>query len=156
MKTPAVVLLVSFLGISLIGSTPDSPAPDPWKPTDLLQPADLAKEIHEGHAMELLHTGFGVLYRSKHIPGSVYAGPAAKPEGIQHLLDAVKNLDRNAPIILYCGCCPFDHCPNVRPAFAALARAGFRNVKVLVMRENFKTDWIDKGYPVETSGAKQR
>lgn len=155
MKTAAVVLLVSFLGISLTGFAQESSAPDPWKPTDLVQPADLAKEIHEGHAMELLHTGFGVLYRSEHIPASVYAGPAEKPEGVRHLLDAVKNLDRNAPIVLYCGCCPFDRCPNVRPAFAALARAGFRNVKVLVIQENFKTNWIDKGYPVET-GAKQR
>jgi hypothetical protein len=29
---------------------------------------------------------------------------------------------------------------------------GFTNAKVLHLPEYFKTDWIDKGYPVETGG----
>jgi len=149
MKISAVFSAV-FLAICLSGSTRD-----PWNATDLVQPAALAAQLREGSKAGILHVGFGMLYRSKHIPGSIYAGPAAKPEGIQHLLDAVKTLDRGAPLILYCGCCPFDHCPNVRPAFAALTKAGFRNVKVLVIQEDFTKDWVDHGYPVEGQTAKQ-
>lgn len=98
--------------------------------------------------MEILYVGFGVLFRSKHIPESVYAGPGSKPEGIQKMRDAVKGLDRGTPIVLYCGCCPLDKCPNVRPAFAALKKDGFRNVRVLELPQNFAEDWIAKGYPV--------
>ncbi|PYQ37297.1 MAG: rhodanese-like domain-containing protein, partial [Acidobacteria bacterium] len=43
--------------------------------------------------------------------------------------------------------CPWDHCPNVKPAVDALQKMGFRNVKVLYIGENFGSDWVNKGYP---------
>lgn len=142
------LFLVLSLGISLAGS-----ARDPWTPANLLQPAEFASEIQQGkkmqgEKMEILHVGFGVLFRSKHIPGSVYAGPGSKPEGIQKMLDAVKGLDHGARIVLYCGCCPLNKCPNVRPAFSALQKEGFRNIRVLDLPENLAVDWIAKRYPV--------
>jgi thiosulfate/3-mercaptopyruvate sulfurtransferase len=121
---------------------------DPWKTSDLIEPAVLAAAL-PSHP-KVFYVGFGVLYRSKHIPGSTFAGPGSKPEGITNLLDAVKGLDKHTRIILYCGCCPFDHCPNIRPAFRALREAGFDDIKVADMQSSFGKDWIDKGYPVET------
>jgi len=50
--------------------------------------------------------------------------------------------------VIYCGCCPFEHCPNVRPAFQLLNEMKFTNQKLLNLSTNLKTDWIDKGYPV--------
>jgi len=50
-------------------------------------------------------------------------------------------------IVLYCGCCPWNHCPNVKPAYDALQAMGFRNLKVLYIANNFGADWVDKGYP---------
>jgi hypothetical protein len=37
----------------------------------------------------------------------------------------------------------------MRPAFAALHDLGYTNVKAMVVPENLKADWTDKGYPVE-------
>jgi len=59
----------------------------------------------------------------------------------------VKSLPHTQAIVLYCGCCPWSHCPNIRPAFKELSAMGFSNVKVLYVANNFGTDWVDKGYP---------
>jgi rhodanese-related sulfurtransferase len=121
-------------------------AGDPWEAKDLLQPKDVAANIK---APLLLHVGFNVLYRASHIPGSVYAGPGSKAEGIEELKKAVQGQPKNREIVLYCGCCPWDKCPNMRPAFAALRQMGYANVKAMVIPENLKADWSDKGYPIE-------
>lgn len=119
---------------------------EPWSSGDLVQPAEIARNLN---APLLIHVGFPVLYRSTHITGSVFAGPGSKEEGIADLRKAVAGQPRTREIILYCGCCPFDKCPNIRPAFAALREMGFTRVKVMVLPSNLKTDWIDKGYPTE-------
>jgi thiosulfate/3-mercaptopyruvate sulfurtransferase len=119
---------------------------EPWTSNDLIQPAPVAKDLN---APLLIHVGFPVLYRSAHIAGSVFAGPGSKEEGIADLRMAVAGQPRTREIVLYCGCCPFDKCPNVRPAFAALHEMGFTRVKVMVLPTNLKTDWIDKGYPTD-------
>jgi rhodanese-related sulfurtransferase len=97
----------------------------------------------------LFHVGFRALYGSKHIPGSIYAGPGAEKDGIEKLKSATNVLPKDADIVLYCGCCPWSNCPNVRPAFAALHKDGFTNVRVLMIDENMQKDWIEKGYPIE-------
>jgi hypothetical protein len=56
---------------------------------------------------------------------------------------------RSANLVIYCGCCPFDHCPNIRPAYKALHEMGFVHVRVLVLPTSFAADWVEKGYPVE-------
>ena len=121
-------------------------AGDPWSTRDLVQPKDVAADIK---TPLLLHVGFPVLYRASHIPGSIYAGPGSKPEGIEELKKALKGQPKNRAIVLYCGCCPWDKCPNMRPAFAALREMGYTNVKAMVVPENLKTDWTDKGYPID-------
>jgi hypothetical protein len=97
----------------------------------------------------VLHVGFHVLYKSGHIAGSRYIGPASKPEGLQALRDAVRKLPRTKPVVLYCGCCPWTDCPNMRPAYAAMASTG-RAVKILYVPKNLQTDWIDAGLPTES------
>ena len=134
MRTLAMLLAVAALTLA---------APETLS---TIQPADLAKDVK---APLIVHVGFNVLYRATHIPGSLYAGPASTPEGIAELKNAVAAQPRNRQIVLYCGCCPWDKCPNVRPAFAALREMGFQNVKALELPQNLKTDWIDKGYPIE-------
>lgn len=113
---------------------------------DLIQPDQAVKELHDAL---VIHVGFPVLYRSTHIPGSVFAGPASKDEGLAELKKAVAGQPHTREIILYCGCCPFDKCPNIRPAFAALRAMGFTRVRAMMIPTNLKTDWIDHGYPIE-------
>jgi rhodanese-related sulfurtransferase len=119
---------------------------DPWTDKDLVQPEQVSKDVH---TPLLIHVGFPVLYRASHITGSVFAGPGSKDEGIADLKKAVAGQPRTREIVLYCGCCPFDKCPNIRPAFAALHEMGFTHVKAMVVPTNLKTDWIDKGYPTD-------
>jgi thiosulfate/3-mercaptopyruvate sulfurtransferase len=113
----------------------------------LVQPAELAAGLAAKPA--IFQVGPNVLYRSKHIPGALYAGPGSKAEGLALLKTAVEKLPRTREIVIYCGCCPWDHCPNVKPAMELLQGMGFTHAKVLYLADNFKTDWIDKGYPVE-------
>lgn len=96
----------------------------------------------------MIQVGSHVLFTQAHIPGSEYVGPASTDHGLQQLRKRVASLPRTKIIILYCGCCPWSHCPNVKPADDALRTLGFTNVKVLYIAENFGANWVDQGYPV--------
>ncbi len=134
-----ILLAVVVLTASLL-------AGDVWQSKDLVQPKDVAADIK---SPLVLYVGFPVLFRAAHIPGSVYAGPGSKTEGIEMLKKAVEGQPKNRAIIVYCGCCPWEKCPNMRPAFTALREMGYTNLKAMAIPENLKTDWTDKGYPIE-------
>jgi thiosulfate/3-mercaptopyruvate sulfurtransferase len=116
----------------------------------LINPAELAKALQSSGSQKplMIQVGSHVLYSQAHIPGSEYIGPAASAAGIERLRKRVASVPKNTSIVLYCGCCPWDHCPNVKPADDALQAMGFTNVKVLYIANNFGADWVDKGYPV--------
>ena len=63
----------------------------------------------------------------------------------------LKNIDKDQKVVIYCGCCPYEHCPNVRPAIDAVKQMKFTNYFLLDLPHNIKKDWIDKGYPVSKS-----
>jgi len=119
-------------------------------PSHRINPEDLAKVLQSAKDEKplLLHVGFHVLYAQVHIPNAEYIGPASSDGGLRQLRKRVESLPKNKLIVLYCGCCPWGHCPNVKPADDALHAMGFTNVKVLYIANNFGTDWVDKGYPV--------
>ena len=96
----------------------------------------------------MIQVGSHVLYAQAHIPGSEYVGAASTDAGLQQLQKRVESLPKNKFIVLYCGCCPWIHCPNVKPAYEKLRAMGYSNVKVLYIADNFGTNWVDKGYPV--------
>jgi thiosulfate/3-mercaptopyruvate sulfurtransferase len=116
----------------------------------LINPDELVKVLQSSKAEKplMIQVGSHVLFSQAHIPGSEYIGPASSESGLQQLRRRVESLSRNKAIILYCGCCPWSHCPNVKPADDALRALGFTNVKVLYIANNFGADWVDKGYPV--------
>ena len=116
----------------------------------LVEPKDLAAELARGARPAIFQVGPNVLYRSKHIPGSLYAGPGSRAEGLELLRAAVEKLPRTRDLVIYCGCCPWDHCPNIKPALEMLHKMGFTRVRAMYVPTNFKADWIDHGYPVET------
>ena len=69
------------------------------------------------------------------------------PAGLQVLSDRVAALPKETAIVIYCGCCPWNRCPNIAAAYDTLHRLGFTRVQVLYIADNFGTDWVDKGYP---------
>ena len=121
---------------------------DPWPAADLIEPADLAPRIKSGEKLHIICVAFPVLYRQRHIAGAAFAGPGSKPEGITALDAVLKNVKDNNRIVLYCGCCPMQQCPNIRPAYAEAKKSGLRNILVLNLPQNFHTDWTTKGYPI--------
>jgi rhodanese-related sulfurtransferase len=121
---------------------------------DLIQPADLAAVLKSTSAPKplILHVGFRKLYAQAHIPGSEFVGAASDDAGLQLLTNRVAKLPKDSAIVIYCGCCPWDHCPNMAAAHDALRALGFTRVKALYIADNFGTDWVDKGYPVASGG----
>jgi rhodanese-related sulfurtransferase len=121
----------------------------------LVQPKDLAAQLAgKGPRPAIFQVGPNMLYRSKRIPGAVYAGPASRPEGLEALKQAAGKLPRDREVVLYCGCCPWDNCPNVKPAIELLRTMGFTRVKAMFVATNFAKDWTEKGYPVEEGAPK--
>ena len=116
----------------------------------LINPDDLVKTLQSSKAEKplLIHVGSHVLCTQAHIAGSEHIGPASDAAALQRLRARVEPLPRNKFIVIYCGCCPWTHCPNMKPADDALHAMGFTNVKSLYIGNNFGTDWVDKGYPV--------
>ena len=136
--------LFFLLFLSVIGG--GNRQTDPWVPAQLVEPAGLAAEINHPSAHPPLVISVGP---SGLIKGSVEAGPAKEGANLDKLRALLTKEDRNREVIIYCGCCPFDRCPNVRPAFRLLTEMKFNHARLLNLSHNIKTDWIDHGYPVK-------
>ena len=117
-----------------------------------MQPAELAAILKSGNAPTILQVGFNVQYQQAHIPDAKYAGPGNSDSGLVTLKSHVDALPREKLVVLYCGCCPWERCPNVAAAYKQMIAMGFTNVKVLYLASNFGADWVDKGYPVTRGG----
>lgn len=143
-----------LLSIPMLPAVVLAAASDPWSASDLISPKDLADILNQSRAEKprIVYVGFPSLYPGGHVPGASMEGPASRPEGLEKLKAFAANLPKDREIVLYCGCCPFAQCPNVRPAYSALHDMGFKNLKVLVIEHNFHTDWASKGYPTEKGG----
>jgi hypothetical protein len=119
--------------------------PEPWTEKQLMPPSDLAAIINNPKAAKpiMYSIGFG-----GGIKGSVEMGAARDQVNLEKFRTELSKLPKDADIVIFCGCCPFDHCPNVRPAFTLLNEMKFTNHKLLNLTTNLKKDWIDKGYPM--------
>jgi thiosulfate/3-mercaptopyruvate sulfurtransferase len=118
-------------------------------PADLIQPADLAASLESSSVRKplILQVGFRTMFDQSHIPGSEYAGPGNTPAGLKVLSDRIATLPKDTAIVIYCGCCPWSHCPNIAAAYDTLHEMGLTQVRVLYIADDFGTDWVDKGYP---------
>ncbi len=141
----ALVLSVATLSGQTAGS--ELPLGSP----QLISPEDLAKILQADKSGKplIFNVGPYSLFRQVHISGAEYTGAALTEQGLDALRNRVKALPHKSFIVLYCGCCPWNHCPNVAPAYAALHALGFSNVKVLYIADNIGADWVYKGYPTQ-------
>jgi hypothetical protein len=118
----------------------------------LMQPQDLKGLVAAQDAAKVpvvLQVGSHIFFNEAHILGAQYAGPGSQPAGLALLEKTVTSLPKDKLIVLYCGCCPWNRCPNVGPAFKRLHDLGYTNVKVLYLPNNFGDDWVSKGYPTQ-------
>jgi thiosulfate/3-mercaptopyruvate sulfurtransferase len=137
----SVLLVTSLIFISFKQQKQE----EPWTQDQLLEPSELAKTINDNKAKQpyIYCIGPGAT-----IKNSIDIGPAQDKENLSKLKQQLSKLPKEANIVIYCGCCPFVHCPNIRPAFALLNEMKFTNQKLLSLQHNIKMDWIDKGFPV--------
>lgn len=152
MRLAALIPLLAVLLLAPL-ATIAAPGDALTIPSDLqVKPATLAAMLKTGNAPTILQVGFNVQYQQAHIPGAQYAGPGNNDDGLNRLKSHVGALPRDSLVMLYCGCCPWEKCPNVAAAYRQMIAMGFTNVKVLYLASNFGADWVDKGYPVTRGG----
>ena len=163
MKILGCLLQLVFLAASLaLGLNPAKSAPptttsaapadaDPWSASQTISPADFVKELQAKRdpALKIVYVGVRTLYSGAHIPGATFHGPGSSDQGIADLKKFAATLPKDANLVIYCGCCPIERCPNLRPAFSALHEMGFAHLRVLLLPTSFAADWVEKGYPVE-------
>ena len=124
---------------------------DPWTTEQTIQAGQFAKELQQenGPHPVVIYVGVRTLYNGGHIPGAVYYGPGSSEQGISELKKYAATLPKDSNVVLYCGCCPLEKCPNLRPAFTALKDMGFARLRVLLLPTSFNVDWVERGYPVQ-------
>ena len=150
-------LLASLTLVQLPSHAQFSPGPSPESAFSIpkaqqLQPEELSRLLHGQVANKplIFQVGSHMLFAQAHIVGSEYMGPGSQPAGLKLLQDRVSPLPRKTFIVIYCGCCPWERCPNMGPAYKLLHDMGFTNVKALYLANNLGADWVSKGYPVES------
>ena len=118
---------------------------EPWTSKEIIQPNSLMNILKNKSTEQplIFNIGFaGNITQAKEI------GAANEQEGLNKLKTNLKNIAKNKFIVFYCGCCPYSHCPNIRPAFKVFKDLGFTNFKLLDLPENLKVNWINKGFPM--------
>jgi thiosulfate/3-mercaptopyruvate sulfurtransferase len=139
-SSKAVILSICILGAFLVFAQ----NPNNWTDKQLMEPSALASALTSGRNIPvIISVGPGAV-----IPHSTDIGMLKDTGNLTKFRNALTGLSKDTKVVVYCGCCPFDRCPNVRPAIAALKEMKFTNYYLLNIPTNIKKDWIDKGYPV--------
>jgi len=134
--------LFPILFVCNITSQAQNPAN--WIRKQLIEPSALADAITSKTDVPIIiSVGPGAV-----IPNSIDVGMASTQEGLDSLKTRLNTIAKDQKIVIYCGCCPFEHCPNVRPAIDVLKQMNFTNYFLLNLPHNIKIDWIEQGYPV--------
>ena len=118
---------------------------DNWAQKDLIEPTTLAAILANPKVKQPLIYNIGVV---ENIKGAKNFGAASEKENLERLRKTLSELPKTSFVVIYCGCCPFSRCPNIRPAIGMLKTMGFTNGKLLNIPTNLKQNWIDKGYPL--------
>ena len=140
----AVKIIQLLMLTLLISSTTWAQKPENWTSGQLIEPSELAQVLQSGKDLPvIISVGPGAT-----IPHSIDIGMVKEQENLKKFKKELSTVPKETKIVIYCGCCPFDHCPNVRPAIAVLRDMKFTTYQLLNLPNNIKADWIDKGYPV--------
>jgi rhodanese-related sulfurtransferase len=152
------IFLISFSCFLIIGltcftskaqtspvATPVLGISNPWTDSQLMEPTALAGNFKDAGSISPVIFNIGAV---EDIKGAEHIGAVNNTENLEKFKDKIAAMPKNTEIVIYCGCCPFSKCPNIRPAFNLLKKLGFTNIKVLDLPANLKTDWIAKGYPM--------
>lgn len=119
---------------------------EPWTEKQLMTTAELAEKLNSGMTTGTYIFNIGP---SGKIKNSITIGPTQEAANMARLKKQLAKIPKGSEIVIYCGCCPFENCPNIRPAFELLNEMKFTNARLLNIPKNLKVNWIDKGYPMQ-------
>lgn len=137
---PLLVLLsLSFFIYSFRNPTPK------YKASQLMEPTVLADILKDPKKPDPVILNVGSM---KLIKGAVTAGPASTDDGLLNFKSQLLRYKKNQTVVIYCGCCALDHCPNIGPAMEYMQDEGYTQAKILNIEKSLKTEWEDKGYPI--------
>jgi thiosulfate/3-mercaptopyruvate sulfurtransferase len=155
MRRRSLLLGLGALGLGALGCSRSDGSDSangkafPWTPDRLLAPSDLARRLPPATgAPTVLHVGPVSLFEGARVPGAVSVGEGGEARGLAELERRVQPFARDRELVIYCGCCPWKNCPNIRPAFEKLAALHFTNVRVLDLPTTFRAGWSEQGFPV--------
>jgi len=134
-----LIFALLLIGADLFGQS------EPWTQSQLIEPGKLASIINDPSASQPLILNIGP---AGAIKNSIKIGATNEKENLDKLKDILLKESKDKMIVIYCGCCPFKNCPNIRPAFELLTKMNFTNAKLLSLFNNLKMDWINQGYPM--------
>lgn len=138
--------LLLALGFALSGLVATYFQAPVWKKEQLMATKELAEKINTNAKDKPLIFNVGPM---DNIKGAVALGAATNVTFYGKLRDALTMENKTKAVVVYCGCCSYSSCPNIKPAYDALIAQGFKNAKVLELPEGIKPDWVAKGYPME-------
>ena len=140
MKTLFTLILISSGLISAYAQTPI------WKKEQLMPTKELADKININAKDKPLIFNVGPM---ENIKGAQAVGAATNATFSNKILSYLTMESKTKAVVVYCGCCSYSSCPNIKPAYDILIAQGFKNTKVLELPEGIKPDWVAKGYPTE-------
>jgi thiosulfate/3-mercaptopyruvate sulfurtransferase len=140
MKKLATLLLI-FTGVLMSYSQQNL-----WKKEQLMDTKELADKINAKAKDLPLIFNVGPM---EAIKTAVNIGLGTSVTAMEKLKSTLSMENKNRVVVVYCGCCSYANCPNIKPAYDALIKGGFKNAKVLDLPEGVKPDWVAKGYPME-------
>jgi rhodanese-related sulfurtransferase len=117
--------------------------PQNWTSKQLIQPSELVTAVKIQKTAPVIFS----VGPAATIPNSIEIGMVKDKTNLEKFKNKLSKLPKQTKIVVYCGCCPYEHCPNVRPAIDVLREMKFTNYYLLDLPNNIKKDWIDKGYP---------
>jgi rhodanese-related sulfurtransferase len=117
-----------------------------WNKSQLMPTKELADKINSNAKDLPLVLNVGPM---ELIKTAVDVGRATSITGIEKIKTTLSQENKNRTVVVYCGCCSYASCPNIKPAYDAVIAAGFKNAKVLELPVGIKEDWVAKDYPMQ-------
>jgi thiosulfate/3-mercaptopyruvate sulfurtransferase len=133
---PVLVLLMSFTLSSDV----------PWTQEQLMDPEKLVAILKDPKAKKPVIINTGTM---RNIKTALKYGPVSDYKGFDQFKAESAKIGKDKEIVIYCGCCKMDHCPNIAPAFEHLQKNGYSKIKILNLKEDLVFDWVNKGYPMD-------
>lgn len=142
-----LVTILTFISLSAFAQeAKTTETVNPWKKEQVMLTKTLADKIKGGGMDIPIILNVGPM---QNIKTAQLVGAVNYEFGMMRLKDKLSGMDKTADVVFYCGCCSYKTCPNIKPAYEAATKAGFKKVWILDLPVGVEEDWVKKGYPVE-------